>query len=59
MAELSMIVDTLTLLALIVLYFVYDRHAVARPRRRDVGRTPRAQAPSRGRVVPFRPRRVA
>jgi hypothetical protein len=54
-----MIVDALTLIALIVLYFAYDRHAVARPRRPDVGRPLRPEARSRGRVVPFRPRRVA
>ena len=53
-----MIIDAVTLLVLVVLYFAYDRHAVPAPRREDVERDPPPAAPSRGRVLPFQPRRV-
>jgi len=53
-----MILDGVTLIVLVVLYFAYDRHAVPAPPRENVQRDSSRVAPSRGRVLPFRPRRV-
>lgn len=53
-----MILDTVTLIVLVVLYFAYDRRAVPAPPRENVQRDASLGAPSRGRVLPFRPRRA-
>jgi hypothetical protein len=58
MVEVPMILDTVTLIVLVVLYFAYDRRAVPAPPRENVQRDASLGAPSRGRVLPFRPRRA-
>jgi hypothetical protein len=54
-----MIVDGLTLLVLVVLYFAYDRHALSDTRRDRSRRVPGSAVTSGGRVVPFRRHRAA
>jgi hypothetical protein len=54
-----MIVDVLTLLVLIVLYFAYDRHALAGRRRDRSRRIPGPVVTPGGCVVPFRRHRAA
>ena len=54
-----MLVDVLTLIVLIVLYFAYDRHALSGTHRDRSRHVPGPAVTSRGRVVPFRRHRAA